>query len=566
MEFLIFTAAIMAILILFFSVEGIRERNRKKEFERNLYKRNPKTLHKKHIQERFARIPGYYLRHKTENSIDDITWNDLEMDQIFKKIDTTMSASGEEYLYYRLRTPITDPKELEQLENDINFFLDHEKSRVEIQKILHDQGGTGKYSLCDYLKHIVAMEQQSNIPHLVADLILIGSIIAIIFGQYVGVWGVIITICYNMYSYFRYKGEMEPYLISIHYMVRMMDTCRKLLKAEEKVCNENRQEILENLETFRGMKAVGALCGKNNAVGSNNPADLLFDYLKIIFHYDIIAFNIILKKIKEHVDEMEKLFACVGYYDYVIAIGNYRYECKEDYCIPNLYVAGEENHKEVLEMQIEEGYHPLLKEPVKNSFKTDKGMLITGSNASGKSTFLKMTAINALLAQTLHTCPAKSYSAPYFRIYSSMSLRDDLGSGESYYIVEIKAIRRILEKCDEEGAPVLCFVDEVLRGTNTVERIAASTEILKSLTGSKVLCMAATHDIELTKMLESEYDNYHFDEQIKDDDISFSYKLKEGKATTHNAIMLLKLIGYSESITMQAEKRAESFTKTGNWE
>ena len=89
--------------------------------------------------------------------------------------------------------------------------------------------------------------------------------------------------------------------------------------------------------------------------------------------------------------------------------------------------------------------------------------------------------MNALLAQTVHTCAAVSYEAPFYRIYSSMSLRDDLAGGDSYYMVEIKSIKRILDQVERAGErPVLCFVDEVLRGTNTVERIAASTQIMKN--------------------------------------------------------------------------------------
>lgn len=91
-----------------------------------------------------------------------------------------------------------------------------------------------------------------------------------------------------------------------------------------------------------------------------------------------------------------------------------------------------------------------------------------------------------------------------------MSLKDDLGGKNSYYIVEIKALKRILTAAEQTGCPVLCFVDEVLRGTNTVERIAASSEILKYLKDKNVLCFAATHDIELTAILSGCYDNYHF--------------------------------------------------------
>lgn len=87
---------------------------------------------------------------------------------------------------------------------------------------------------------------------------------------------------------------------------------------------------------------------------------------------------------------------------------------------------------------------------------------------------------------------------------------------------------------------MLCFVDEVLRGTNTVERISASTEILKSLSAEQVLCFAATHDVELTELLAKEYDNYHFEEEIVEGDVRFNYRLLTGKATTRNAIKLLE--------------------------
>ena len=109
------------------------------------------------------------------------------------------------------------------------------------------------------------------------------------------------------------------------------------------------------------------------------------------------------------------------------------------------------------------------------------------------------------------------------------------------------------------------FVDEVLRGTNTVERIAASTQILKSLTGGKVLSFAATHDIELTHLLEEYYNNYHFEEEISEHDVVLNYQLKKGRATTRNAIKLLGVMGYDERIIREAERMAEDFLKKGAW-
>ena len=121
-----------------------------------------------------------------------------------------------------------------------------------------------------------------------------------------------------------------------------------------------------------------------------------------------------------------------------------------------------------------------------------------------------------------------------------MALRDDILSQESYYIVEIRSLKRILDLTRSSELPVLCFIDEVLRGTNTVERIAASSRILQAIAEQGGLCFAATHDIELTYLLEKEYDNYHFEEQVEDDKVTFDYCLREGRACTRNAIRLLK--------------------------
>ena len=245
-----------------------------------------------------------------------------------------------------------------------------------------------------------------------------------------------------------------------------------------------------------------------------------------------------------------------------VAVGAFRKSMGEDWCVPKLQEAAAGK----LFLCAKRLYHPLLKEPVPNSLDVRRGVLLTGSNASGKSTFLRAVAVNALLGQTVHTCAATAYQAPFYRIYSSISLRDDLEGGDSYYMVEIKAVKRILDQARQERKrPVLCFVDEVLRGTNTVERIAASTQIMKKLAGGHVLCFAATHDVELTRLLEKEYENFHFEERIEENDIFFPYKLMDGPATTRNAIALLRMLGYEEDITARAEEMAERFLSDGSW-
>ena len=147
-----------------------------------------------------------------------------------------------------------------------------------------------------------------------------------------------------------------------------------------------------------------------------------------------------------------------------------------------------------------------------------------------------------------------------------MALRDDILSNESYFIVEIKSLKRIFEKAKEPGVPVLCFIDEILRGTNTVERVAASSKLLEALSGENAMCFAATHDIELTYLLEGQYANYHFSEHIKEEDITFDYQLKKGRADSRNAIRLLAMVGFERELVEQSMKRVEAFLSEGVWQ
>ena len=286
---------------------------------------------------------------------------------------------------------------------------------------------------------------------------------------------------------------------------------------------------------------------------------ILISYLKICFHVDLIKFYSMLKSVDGHEADIDDMFAAMGELDALIAIASFR-EALPYYCLPELKAQTGEQ----IRCTMEDIYHPMIANPVPNSIYIHKGVLITGSNASGKSTFLKTVAINAILAQTIYTCTAQRYCGNFLRVLTSMALRDDLASGESYYIVEIKSLKRILKEC-ETGVPVLCIVDEVLRGTNTIERIAASSRILRSLVKKNVLPLAATHDIELSYILEDVYENYHFEEEIVENDVLFNYLIKEGRATSRNAIKLLEIIGYDKKIIEDAQDAAKKFETTGSW-
>ncbi len=556
MEVFYLFLALGVCFVFIFVREAIWAKKRERAFIASLYHICEKPPQKDYSLERYAKMGSFFQKHHMEGQVDDITWNDLGMDEVFKRMNYTFSASGEEYLYYTLRNTKKTEEELAHLEEVVCFLNEHPDERVKIQYELSQLGYTGKFSLYDYLDNLCYLGERSNKKHILLDLLFLPLVGLLFWKLQWALLGISLLIAYNIVTYFREKSEIDPYIISFSYVKRLMSICEALQKCSIPVCSQEWKTMRRALQKLRGMKqgAFWVFSG-SRSVTSGNPLDVLLDYVRMLFHADLIQFNKMLAHLKKHIEDIDVLIETVGYVETAIAVGVFRDSIKE-YCVPKFGGEG---------MHIKEAYHPLLTNPIQNSIHTSRGVLLTGSNASGKSTFLKTVAINAILAQTIHTCCAEEYRAPIYEIYSSMALHDDISSGESYYIVEIKALKRILDAAASRKTKVLCFVDEVLRGTNTVERIAASTQILKSLTGSNILCFAATHDIELTELLKDFYSNYHFEEDIRKGDIFFPYKLMKGPTKTRNAIKLLEIMGYDGVVIEKALNQAEKFVTSGIW-
>ena len=286
---------------------------------------------------------------------------------------------------------------------------------------------------------------------------------------------------------------------------------------------------------------------------------MVFAYFHTFFLLDLIEYASVVSEGKRYEKALSQMAEDLGILDFSLSVASYR-ESLSYYCVPEFV----DEKKAGCRIDVEELYHPLLAHPVANSLYAEGGILLTGSNASGKSTFMKNMAVNAILAQTLNTSLSKRYRGVVCRVMTSMALRDNLEQGESYFVVEVKSLKRILD-AGREKTPLLCVIDEVLRGTNTTERIAASESVLVALRRANVLCLAATHDAELTDLLEDLYTNYHFEEQITRQNISFPYRLKKGPARSKNAIALLETMGIEKKIVEQAKRRAEEFEITGVW-
>ncbi|MBQ8597284.1 MAG: hypothetical protein IJ409_05805 [Lachnospiraceae bacterium] len=557
MEYVLFIIVMLGVITILMVNGYLDYKKSEKKFVKGLYENYGKLPDKEYNPEEFRNISHYFLKHREGFCIDDITWNDLSMDDVFKRMNYTHSAAGEEYLYYTLRKPITDKEELKRRESVIDFFRSDQDERVALQVIFAKLGRIRKFSIYDYLDFLNDLGVRSNLPHYIPFGLILVAIAVMFVNVSIGMLLLICVLIYNNISYFKIKSEVDPYITSFSYIFRLIEAVDSVRKRKISVLEQEQKRLKACSSSMTGFRTGSFLLMSSGRMsGSGNPLDMLIDFLRMTFHLDLIKFNQMLAEVRKHIAEIDEMLTVMGQIETMIVIGEYR-ESLEQCCIPDF--------TQEMCVEAKELYHPLLQNPVKNDICTDKSVLITGSNASGKSTFLKTVAINAILAQTIHTVLAESYRAAMFRICSSMALKDDVQGGDSYYMVEIKALKRILNEMKTPGMPVLCFVDEVLRGTNTVERIAASTQILRSVAGMQGLCFAATHDIELTHLLEDCYENYHFSEEISDNDIFFSYKIRNGRATTRNAIKLLGIMGYDAEIIQKAENMAGEFLQAGKW-
>ncbi len=501
-------------------------------------------------------IGGYYRNHREGFQIDDTTWNDLDMDSVYDRVNYCLSAAGDEYLYYMLRTP-GQSDDFDDFEKKTRFFSENDDKRLKMQLIFSDIGKSSKYSIYDYIDYLEKAGETGNARHFFALGLMALSIVLCFFYFAIGFVLLVALMLYQILSYFRIKSDIDPYLVTYGYIMRVIRSIDSFKGISDDVFAEDVKELTEISKEFSSFKAfAGILLSPTRMNSGGNPADLLMDYIRMVTHIDIIKFNQMYKEILEKRSRLDRILEITGRIEAAISNACFRASFEGKTCIPDL--TGES-------FCAKELIHPLIRDAVSNDIESERGVLLTGSNASGKSTFLKSCAINAILAQSLHTVLGSFYRAPVYRIYSSMALKDDIFEGDSYYIVEIKSIKRILDAAASEGSRVLCFVDEVLRGTNTVERIAASTQILKKLSIDGVQCFAATHDIELTSLLKDRYDIYHFEGDVTDNDVHFDYRIKEGPATTRNAIKLLGVLGYDQSLVKDAQDMADGFLKNGAW-
>lgn len=234
----------------------------------------------------------------------------------------------------------------------------------------------------------------------------------------------------------------------------------------------------------------------------------------------------------------------IGQLDAASALARFAY-LNPDYQWPTLEIGDEAEHQPGITTQ--KLGHPLISssQRITNDFNLrGEGhmLLVTGSNMSGKSTFLRTVGINVCLAQAGGPVCASAFSWSWLQIYCCIRVTDALDEGLSYFYAEVKRLKLILDAIHSiTSQPVLFLIDEIYRGTNNRERLAGSEAYLQALQQSRGLGMISTHDLELTRLADANghIRNAHFQESVEEGTLHFDYLLRPGPCPTTNALRIM---------------------------
>jgi len=274
----------------------------------------------------------------------------------------------------------------------------------------------------------------------------------------------------------------------------------------------------------------------------NGRANAFYLFFNVLLMFDLHLLMNIEKWKTKHQAYVERWFDSIGKFEALASMAGYAY-ANDDYCMPEIY-------NEDFKFESESMGHPLIhyKERVTNDFEI-KGVgniaLITGSNMSGKSTFLRTVGVNMVLAYSGAPVCAKGMSLSIFQLFTSMRTEDNLEENISSFYAELKKIEQLLHLLNKQSRPIFFMLDEILKGTNSRDRHAGAEALIKQLAKKPAMGFVSTHDLELGKLSDdlNGLKNYSFNSRIEEDKILFNYKLEDGLCRSFNASKLMQQIG-----------------------
>ena len=404
----------------------------------------------------FDLIENYYRKKDNSNAfqvISDRTCNDLDFQELFMFVDRTHSKVGQQYLYNKLRTITSDSQTNDVYEPIITLLTNNPDIRTAIQMKLKKLNNKEA-------NFISALIQENHITppkwfFLVKMLSITSLFLVILFFFYsqilMPLLGVFII---NLVIHSLNKKKLHQYIGTIPQLLKLQSIAGELFKNNQlKKINPKLPESINTLNQIRNRMWFFKLEGKLE--GDLQLAFwAIFELIKILFLVEpLLLFNV-LKELDAKRKEIEDVFTYVGQIDTLVSIASLRKGLRTC-CIPEIHG----DHK--IRVTAKNVYHPLIPNCIKNSINIDgKSILLTGSNMSGKTSFIRTIGINTLTALTLNTCFADQYSLPRMRVFSAIRISDDLLNDRSYYFEEVITIKEMVKE-SESGMPNLFLLDEI---------------------------------------------------------------------------------------------------------
>jgi len=497
-----------------------------------------------------------YFRKKEQSAafqtLSDKTCNDLDFQELFMFVDRTNSNVGQQFLYNRLRNiPLNAATNIRE-EKLLDEFTTNSDFRVSVQGLLSKLKAIEVY-------YIASLFQDETLKppkwYFFVPLLTFASVLSLILAFFNPVYILVLLGLYviNIVIHFSNKKNLNNYFSTLPQLSKLNVVAQELFKND--ILKEINPELLKSTNVIH--KVSNRMSFFNLEVEMQTDQRIVFwalmEFVKILFLIEPLFLFGVLKRIDTHRTEIEDVFLFVGEIDAIVSIASLRNGLK-DFCIPKIT----EGQKKLIAQDV---YHPLIENCVKNNLRVnEKSILLTGSNMSGKTSFIRTIAINVITGLTINTCFAQQFTLPGMRVFSAIRISDDLMNDRSYYFEEVMTIKEMIEKSKDKYLN-LFLLDEIFKGTNTVERISAGKAVLSSLNEDNNIVFVSTHDIELADLLKTEYDLYHFSEIVDHKTVDFDYKLKEGKLKNRNAIRILQLNDYPESIIKEAIELSNELDK-----
>jgi DNA mismatch repair ATPase MutS len=470
------------------------------------------------------------------------TIKDIDIHELFAFIDRTNCKPGQQYLFNKLITPTNNIAELEKFNEQIIFFTNNKSERESTQLLLSLLNHHDAYYITSLLNDAIVKKPKWSILFLIDTAVVIIMLLLSIIFPVLLLW-LMLPLAVNIFFYFRYKNITATFNKSFPQLNTLINISKSLLKKDLPFENEGAKRNIANLKKFQSKFRILKF-GENRQDEITQTLLFFVEIIKAFFLVEIHSFFSILTQLKNKREDINDLINYVGRVDAALSTASLR-TGNSKYTIP-VFI----NPKK--ELTAKNLYHPLIENCVTNSIPIkDKSILITGSNMSGKSTFIRAVAINSVLAQTIYTCFADEFTTPVLKVFSSIRITDDLLDAKSYYFEEVNTIGGLIKE-SEKPFQNLFVLDEVFKGTNTIERVAGAKAILSYLNKKDNIVLVSTHDIELAGLLKTEFDLYHFVEDVANDNLVFDHQLKPGTLKSRNAIKILALSNYPAEIIAEA--------------